>query len=89
MELPDLPMELEKDVEEKKPKRINKSKEKIMNIIKRSFDLSPKSVYEDILDESIKCRSELDRLRVQYNNIQREYDELKQGILNTRLNNIN
>lgn len=89
MELPELPMEIDKCVEEKKPKRVNKSKEKIMNIIKRSFDLTPKNVYEDILEESIKKGIELDKERNKNVILQRELDELMQGLLNTRLNNLN
>lgn len=89
MELPELPMEIVKEADEKKPKRVNKSKEKIMNIIKRSFDLTPKNVYEDILEESIKKGIELDKERNKNVALQRELDELMQGLLNTRLNNLN
>lgn len=89
MELPELPMEIIKEADEKKPKRVNKSKEKIMNIIKRSFDLTPKNVYEDILEESIKKGIELDKERNKNVALQRELDELMQGLLNTRLNNLN
>ena len=89
MELPELPMEIIKEVDEKKPKRVNKSKEKIMNIIKRSFDLTPKNVYEDILEESIKKGIELDKERNKNVALQRELDELMQGLLNTRLSNLN
>ena len=90
MEVPDYEMEVEQpQTEDKKPKRRNKTKDKIVNYIKRSCGGDTREVYEDILEENNKLRNDLDKTRAQLMLIQKEYEEVRQGILDQRLVNLN
>lgn len=71
----------------KKPRKRG-VKERVTNLIARAGSDSIQFLYEDILEENEKLKSDVDKLRGMLSSIQREYDELRQGMLIDRMNKL-
>ena len=77
----------EQEVKVKKPQRRG-TKERMTRLIARTTSDSIQDLYEDILNENSRLKNENDKLRNLNISIQREYDELRQGLLCDRMNKL-
>ena len=86
-ELPPCPDITETPKEETKAKK-NKTnnKEKMNQFIKRQMNDDPIDVMMDIIEENKRLRKELERIRLLLINENRMNEELRNGVLNERVN---
>ena len=72
-----------KQVEKKKPKR-ESMKDRQTNYIRRCGRNEAQDIYSDIIEENTKLRKELEKARQLITNLQREGEELRNGLLQDR-----